>query len=201
VPAPALRFLPLTPTRWRDVAALFGPRGACAGCWCMWWRRPRADWRRGRGAGNRRAFRRLVASGRVPGVLAYAGREPVGWCAAAPREEYPALARSRILRPLDARPVWSITCLFVARPWRRRGVSTGLLRAAVRLARRRGARIVEGYPTEAGARPVPDVFVFTGLASSFERAGFVEVARRSRSRPIMRRQVRGPADSGMVRAR
>jgi hypothetical protein len=89
----------------------------------------------------------------------------------------------------------------VARPWRRRGVSTGLLRAAVRLAGRRGARIVEGYPTAAGARPVPDVFVFTGLASSFERAGFVEVARRSGTRPIMRRQVRGAADSGMVRAR
>jgi GNAT superfamily N-acetyltransferase len=122
-------------------------------------------------------------------------------CAVAPREEYPALARSRLLRPVDARPVWSITCLFVARPWRRRGVSARLLQAAARLARRRGARIVEGYPTETGPRPAPDVFVFTGLASSFERAGFAEVARRSPSRPIMRRQVRGAADSGMVRTR
>jgi GNAT superfamily N-acetyltransferase len=198
---PALRFLPLTPARWPDLEALFGPRGACAGCWCMWWRRSRAAWRRGKGAGNRRAFRRLVVAGRVPGVLAYAGRDPVGWCAVAPRTDYPALARSRILRPVDERPVWSITCLFVARPWRRRGVSTALLEAAARLARRRGARIVEGYPTDTGSRPTADTFVFTGLASAFERAGFVEVLRRSRTRPIMRRQVRGVEDSGMVRAR
>lgn len=115
VSAPALRFFPLTPARWRDVEALFGPRGACAGCWCMWWRLPRSAWRRGKGAGNKRAFKRLVAAGRVPGVLAYAGREPVGWCAVAPREAYPVLARSRILQPVDDRPVWSVTCLFVAR--------------------------------------------------------------------------------------
>lgn len=198
---PALRFLPLTPQRWRDVEALFGPRGACAGCWCMWWRRPRAAWRRGKGASNKRAFKRLVTAGHVPGVLAYAGREAVGWCAVAPRAVYPVLGRSRILQPVDGRPVWSITCLFVARPWRRRGVSAGLIEAAARLARRRGGRIVEGYPTDAGSRPTADVFVFTGLASAFERAGFTEVLRRSKSRPIMRRQVRGAEDSGMVRAR
>jgi GNAT superfamily N-acetyltransferase len=201
VPASALRFAPLTAGRWRDVEALFGPRGACAGCWCMWWRLPRAAWRRGKGAGNRRAFKRLVTGGHVPGVLAYAGREPVGWCAIAPRAQYPGLARSRILKPVDDRPVWSITCLFVARPWRGRGISTRLLEAAARLARRRGARIVEGYPTEAGPQRTADAFVFTGLASAFERAGFVEVLRRSRTRPIMRRQVRGAGDSGMVRAR
>lgn len=198
---PTLRFLPATPARWRDVETLFGPRGACAGCWCMWWRLPRPVWRRGKGPGNKRAFKRLVTAGAVPGVLAYAGREPVGWCAVAPREQYPVLGRSRILQPVDARPVWSITCLFVARAWRRRGVSTGLLKAAAGLARRRGARLVEGYPIDTGTKRAPDVFVFTGLVPGFERAGFVEVARRSRTRPIMRRMVRGPEDSGMVRAR
>jgi GNAT superfamily N-acetyltransferase len=198
---PTLRYVEATPARWRDVDVLFGPRGASAGCWCMWWRLPRSVWRRGKGAGNRRALRRLVESGARPGVLAYAGREPVGWCAVAPREEYPVLERSRILQPVDERPVWSITCLFVARSWRRRGVSTGLLKAAAAFARRRGARIVEGYPTDAGGKRAADAFVFTGLEPGFRRAGFVEVARRSRSRPIMRRVVRGARDSGMVRAR
>ncbi len=156
----------------------------------MYWRLRRSEYEAGKGERNRRAFRKIVAGGNVPGILAYSGTAPVGWCAVAPRGEYPGLARSRILQPVDDRPVWSITCLFVARAWRRRGVSTGLLQAAARLARRRGARIVEGYPTEAGPRPTSDVFVFTGLASAFERAGFVEVRRRSKSRPIMRRQVR-----------
>ena len=88
---PKLSFHPLTPGRWRDLERLFGLRGACAGCWCMWWRLSRPEWNRGKGDGNRKAFRKLVRSGAEPGVLAYADGEPVGWCAVAPREQYPRL--------------------------------------------------------------------------------------------------------------
>jgi GNAT superfamily N-acetyltransferase len=187
---PKVRFemLPLTAARWRELEALFGPRGACGGCWCMWWRLPRAQWRRPKGQGNRKAFRRIVEAGAVSGVLAYTEGRPVGWCAIAPRSEYPALARSRVLKPVDDQPVWSVTCFFVARPWRRRGVSTALLDAAVDFARTNGARIVEGYPVDA-ARDQPDPFVFTGLPAAFRRAGFKEVLRRSPRRPIMRRLI------------
>src|SRR5882762_10280109 len=93
-----LSFHALTPPRWPDFEALFGERGACGGCWCMFWRRPRAEFVAGKGAGNKRAIRALVQKGHVPGVLAYAGAEPVGWCAIAPRACYPALARSRVLK-------------------------------------------------------------------------------------------------------
>jgi GNAT superfamily N-acetyltransferase len=184
-----LSFHPLSPDRWDDVEALFGERGACAGCWCMYWRLGAKEYSAGKGQGNRAAFRRIVERGDEPGVLAYAGDEPVGWCAVAPREAYPRLDRSRILAPLDDAAVWSISCLFVARPWRRQGVSRGLIEAAVAHARSRGARIVEGYPVEPAA-PQADAFVWTGLASAFERAGFREAARRSPTRPIMRRRVR-----------
>jgi GNAT superfamily N-acetyltransferase len=155
----------------------------------MWWRRPRAEFVRGKGAGNRRAFRRVVEAGPPPGVLAYAGGEPVGWCAVAPRSDYPRLSGSRVLAPVDDAPVWSVTCFFVARPWRGRGVSRALLEAAARYARRRGARTVEGYPVD-GRGKQPDVFVYTGLPSAFAKAGFTEVARRSPTRPIVRRTVR-----------
>ena len=186
-----LSFHSLTPDRWGDVEALFGERGACAGCWCMYWRLAAKEYAAGKGAGNRAAFRRIVARGEEPGVLAYAGEEPVGWCAVAPREAYPRLDRSRILAPLDAAAVWSIPCLFVARPWRRRGVSRALIEAAVANARSRGAKLVEGYPVEPAERQA-DAFVWTGLASAFERAGFREAGRRSPTRPIMRRRVRRP---------
>lgn len=182
---PELSFHPLTPERWADLEHLFGPRGACAGCWCMWWRLARTEWKRGKGEGNRKAFRKLVRSGAEPGVLAYADGEPVGWCAIAPREQYPALTRSRILKPVDNRPVWSVTCFFIARRFRHQGLSTGLLKAAVDFASARGAKIVEGYPHDA-KKATADVFVYTGLVSAFRRAGFKEVARRSASRPIMR---------------
>ncbi len=181
-----LTFHAATPPRWKDVEALFGERGACGGCWCMAWRLRNKDWVAGKGAGNKRAFKKIVTSGSKPGVLAYHGREPVAWCAVAPREEYESLARSRVLAPVDDRPVWSISCLFVLRPYRRRGVSVPLLRATVELAAKRGARIVEGYPTQPHAEKAPDAFIWTGVPSAFRSAGFKEVARRSKTRPIMR---------------
>ncbi|MBI3850295.1 MAG: GNAT family N-acetyltransferase [Verrucomicrobia bacterium] len=176
---------PLTPERWRDFEALFGKSGACAGCWCMWWRLPRAQWTKQKGAGNKTAIRAIVKAGEFPGLLAFVGDQPVGWCALAPRVVYPRLATSRTLKPIDDEPVWSITCFFVARPYRRRGVTVQLLKAAVDFARRNGAKLVEGYPVEP-KKVQPDVFVYTGLASAFRKAGFKEVVRRSPSRPIMR---------------
>ncbi|MFQ5778845.1 MAG: GNAT family N-acetyltransferase, partial [Terriglobia bacterium] len=176
-----------TPRRWRDLEMLFGERGACGGCWCMYWRLRRSRFEKQKGKGNKRALKRIVRSGEVPGLLAYVGREPIGWCALAPRASYPVLANSRILQPVDDKPVWSVSCFFVARLFRRRGVAVRLLRAAVGYARRRSANIVEGYPVEPKQGAMPDAFVWTGLASAFRRAGFVEVARRSPTRPIMRR--------------
>lgn len=185
-----MKILPLTPGRWGDFAELFGPRGACAGCWCMYWRLKRPDWERRKGAGNRRAMKRIVDRGDVPGLLAYENAEPIGWCAVAPRESYPSLARSRILKPVDDKPVWSVSCLFVRRDWRNKGVSTRLLREAARHVGQRGGTIVEGYPVEPRKDRMPDAFAWNGLASSFLTAGFKEVARRSPTRPIMRRTVR-----------
>lgn len=180
-----LRFHPLTVKTFRDLEALFGAKGGCGGCWCMAWRLPRREWESGRGDANRRAFRRVAARGEPTGILAYASGRPVGWCSVAPRRNFPALERSRVLRPLDDEPVWSISCLYVGKKERRRGVSVALLRAAVHYAREQGAKLVEGYPREL-TQALPDPFVWTGLLSSFERAGFEEVARRSPKRPIVR---------------
>lgn len=187
---PKVTFLPATPARWPDIEKLFGERGACGGCWCMFWRLKRSEFDRGKGAGNRGAFSKIVGKGGNPGVLAYAGKEPIGWCAVAPREDYPALARSRILAPVDDHPVWSISCFFVARPFRRTGVSVKLLRAAAAQVKKRGGRILEGYPVEPKAGLMPDPFVWTGTAAAFAKAGFTEVARRSATRPIMRLNLR-----------
>jgi GNAT superfamily N-acetyltransferase len=146
---------------------------------------------RGKGEGNRKALRRLVTSGPPPGVLAYEGGDPVGWCAVAPREEFPRLARSRAMRPPDDRPAWSVVCLFVAKGHRRRGVSVALLRGAARFAASRGAHLLEGYPVEPRAGTMPDVFAWTGTAAAFRAAGFAEVARPLPGRPVMRRELGG----------
>lgn len=184
--SPKLSFKPLTPDRWDDFCTLFGDRGACGGCWCMWWRKPRSQFEKDKGAANKRSMKRLVDSGDSPGIIAYAGTEPVGWCAVAPRADYPVLLRSRVLKPVDDQPVWSVVCFFVARSHRRQGVGVRLLKAAVKHAAGLGARVVEGYPVEPKKDAMPDAFAWTGLASLFKRAGFVEVLRRSDTRPIMR---------------
>jgi len=155
----------------------------------MWPRLSAAEFRKGRGAGNRRALKSLVVRGTRPGILAYRGRAPVGWCAVAPRETYRRLARSRVMAPVDERRAWSVVCFFVAREERRAGVSAALLQAAVDHAARRGAAIVEGYPLDPSTKRVADAFAWFGLKSSFRRVGFTEVARRTKSRPIMRCEV------------
>ncbi len=194
-PAARLVARPVTPDRWDDLVRLFGERGACGGCWCMLYKQTRSQFERNKGGGNRRALKRFIDKGGVPGLLGYVGREPVAWCAIEPREAFPALARSRILQPVDDRPVWSVMCFFVAKNWRRRGIATALLDAAAEHARRRGARIVEGYPVAPKRDPMPDVFACTGIDSAFSRVGFREVARRSPTRPIMRRFVRSDGAS------
>ncbi len=186
-----LSFVPLTPERWADLEKLFGPRGACGGCWCMYWKLPRREYESLRGEGTRQALKALVESGDVPGLLAYMDGEPVGWCAVAPRDKYCGLARSHILRPVDDLAVWSVVCFFVARKRRRQGVMAALLDAAAEYARLHGAKILEGYPVAPKKESMPDIYAYTGTLSAFLGAGFVEAARRSESRPLMRRALTG----------
>ena len=154
----------------------------------MWFRIARAQFEKQKGEKNKRAMRKLVESGHTPGILAYRNGQPVGWCSLAPRESFSGLERSRILKPVDEQPVWSVVCFFVAKEHRRNGLSARLLKAAIDFVRERGGRIVEGYPVEPNKRQA-DAFVWSGLASAFVKAGFKEVERRSETRPIMRYEI------------
>ena len=187
---PRIEIFPLTPARWKDLEALFGPRGACGGCWCMYWRLPRSEFGRGKGEGNHRAFRSIVRADARPGLLAYADGVAVGWCALEPRDSFPALDRSRVLARVDDAPVWAIPCFFIARAWRRKGLTVRLLREAASHAASRGATVLEGYPIAPSKGAVAYVFAWTGIVGAFEQAGFKEVARRSATRPIMRKSLR-----------
>ena len=170
---------------WNDFVKLFGGNGACGGCWCMWWKLSRKEFGQKKGLGNKRLQKKIVNSGTVPGILAYINNEPAGWCAIEPREAFPRLESSRILKPVDDKPVWSVVCFFVARQFRKQGLSVELLKEAVKYAAKNGAGIIEGYPVET-KKINPDAFIYHGTASAFLKAGFKEVARRSGTRPIMR---------------
>ena len=184
-----LKFHPLTTERWSDFEKLFGPRGACGGCWCMSWRLKRSDFMKQRGEDNKKAFKSIVESGKPVGIIAYADGEPVGWCSFGLREDFPRLEHSRVLARMDDKPVLSVVCFFIAKNFRRKGLSVALLKAVESYAATRGMEILEGYPTDSKTGRMPDPFVFTGLAQAFLKAGFTETVRRSQTRPIMRKVI------------
>ncbi len=152
----------------------------------MYWKLKHSEFEVRKGEGNRIAMKASVESGEVPGILAYSEKEPIAWCAVEPRENYSKLSRSRILKKIDDTPVWSIVCFFVARGYRNQGITVQLLRAAIEYVDQQGGKVLEGYPVEPKKDRMPAAFAYTGLASAFRKAGFVECARRSETRPIMR---------------
>jgi GNAT superfamily N-acetyltransferase len=176
---------PLVPQRWLDFEQLFGPRGACGCCWCMYWKLRGNAFLDKKGDTARQMQQSVVAAGTVPGLLAYLADDPVGWIAVEPRSAYLRLAHSRILKPVDQDEVWSVPCFFVSKTARRQGLMVELLISAIEYVRQRGGRILEGYPIDQQANMLA-VFAYTGLASAFRKAGFHEVVRRSEKRPIFR---------------
>jgi GNAT superfamily N-acetyltransferase len=159
----------------------------------MWWRQKRREHRRQLGEGNREAMWNIVNSGEVPGILAYLDGIPVGWCSIAPRTRFPVMDRSPNLKRVDDTPVWSVACFFIAKDHRNRGLMRRLLDAAVEHARRQGAAVVEGYPVDAKGKRHKADYAWTGYLPIFTQAGFVEVARRSETRPILRRYLKPQA--------
>lgn len=177
---------PLTTDNWKDFEKLFGPRGACAGCWCMYWRLPKKTWKENQGAGNKKKIKHLAGKGIFTGLLAYVDGEPAGWCSLGPREDFPVLEKSKTLGRVDALPVWSIVCFFIHKDYRKKGVSEMILGKVVDFARKKKIKILEGYPVVPNKENYPDTFAYTGFYNSFVRAGFKEAIRRSPTRPVMR---------------
>lgn len=181
-----LKIYDLDSTKWEDFELLFGPKGACGGCWCMSWRLKKSEFELGKGEPNKYSMKDIVYRDKPAGVLAYVDDKPIGWCAVAPREVFKRLENSRVLKRIDEESVWSITCLFIEKAFRKKGVSTELIKGAIEYARLKGANIVEAYPVFPYNNNVPDAFLWTGIPMAFEKAGFVEAIRRSKQKPIMR---------------
>ena len=183
---------PLTPDRWDDLVDLFGPeRGANSGCWCMWWRMERADWKAAPREEKRDRFRAIVEVGPPPGVLAYEGDKAVGWCAVGPRKSLPRLNRSRAAAPLDGvEGIFAVNCFYIRSGFRGQRLMRTLLDGALGLAAKQSASIVEACPIDTDRKLVWGEG-YVGIASVFREAGFTEVARRSPTRPLMRKVLKG----------
>lgn len=183
---PTFRAEPLAPGRWVDFERVFGRAGAYGGCWCMWFRQTGKEYEEARGGPNKQAMCDLVERGEVPGLILYSDDVPAAWVSVEPRTSFPRLERSRAAKRVDDAEVWSIVCFFVHRDFRGKGAMRALVAAAVEHARANGASIVEAYPKDLDeVRPSADA-AYVGLLPVFLEAGFIEVARHTRGRPLVR---------------
>ena len=176
---------PLTPELWADFENLFGPRGA-GGCWCMWWRVTREEFRKNQGKGNRLAIKKIVDSGQVPGLVAYKEGNPCGWCSIAPREEFASLERSRILKRIDGEAVWSLVCFFVHKKYRGENLLEKIITGAIDYVKSKGGKIIEAYPAPDRKEKRAPASAYMGIAKVFTRTGFKEMNRPSKNKIIMR---------------
>ncbi len=182
-----LTFESLSTKNWGKFEQLFGPKGACGNCWCMYYRLSPAEFREGKSEdGNRLAMKEIVEAGRPAGILAVCEGMAIAWAAFAPREDFIKLGKSRVHKPIDDKAVWSIPCMFIHKDFRNYGVSVALLKGVVECARKQGIKIIEAYPTIPTTERLPDSFAWIGLYKSFERAGFKIVDRTSPNRPMVR---------------
>jgi ribosomal protein S18 acetylase RimI-like enzyme len=180
-------FSPLTRERWEDFETLFGPKGACAGCWCMYWRLPRSQFNAKIGDNNRLAMQALVADGVRPGLLAYQSQQAVGWVSLGSREQFLPLERSRTLHRVDDQPVWSLVCFYIDKAFRRQGLMLALIRAGAVYAAQEGAAVLEAYPVATPpGQMLPPFTNYMGMEHVFTQAGFERVAQTTGRRVIMR---------------
>lgn len=179
----------LSPKLWPDVEALFGEKGAVGGCWCMSWRVEKGeDWGEIKGAVAKARFKKLVTTGKAFGVIAYGDGKPVGWCSIGPRRDYAKLDRAPSFKCDDADEVWSAPCFYVAKEARGFGVGTQMLALAEKIARKNGAKALEGYPVKTKeGKALPAAFVWTGTTPLFEKSGYVVVGNRGGGKERVRK--------------
>ena len=182
-----LTFEPLSKNNWSNFVQLFGAKGACGNCWCMFFRLPKPEFEEGKQEnGNKERMKELVWQNQSTGIMGFYKEQAIAWCAFAPREKFTKLENSRVHKRIDNNEVWSIPCFFIHKDFRRLGVSVEMLKAIIKYARSKKIKIIEAYPAIPTQEKLPDAFAWIGLYRSFEQAGFIIVDRKSKNRPMVR---------------
>jgi GNAT superfamily N-acetyltransferase len=164
----------LDASTWSHFAKLVEDHnGVWGGCWCLGFHE---EGRSGiHTAEQRRALKEArVRDGRAHAALAFDDARCVGWCQFGATEELPRIKHQKAYREgLVELPDWRITCFFVARTHRHRGVAGIALAGALAEIARLGGGTVESYPEDTSDRDVSGSFLHNGTVAMFERQGFV----------------------------
>jgi GNAT superfamily N-acetyltransferase len=186
----AFRFVQVGAGDWPKLEELFGPNGACAGCWCMWWRLTGKEFSTASSNLKRQKLLSIVRGGQPAGILAVTADDlPVGWCAVCPRTELKRLERSRNWPLQPGEDIWSISCFFIRRGWRHKGLASALLKAAIGFAKAENVRFLEAYPREASLPGIASSSLYMGTLSMFRREGFRVIHQSDSKYAIVRKEL------------
>ena len=181
-----IKLKPLVKENWKDFENLMGEKGGCGGCWCMTFRITSHEFEENKFEGNKKLMKELVRTNRPTGLIGYLGEEPIGWIALAPREDYLKIEKSRSLKRIDDKPVWSMTCFYVKKEFRRKGISGRLIQLVKAYAKKQKIPALEAYPVVPYAEKVSPPFLWTGVLSSFLNNGFEIVRQNGKSKAMVR---------------
>ena len=184
-----LKFQPLTTTNWQQFEQLMGEKGGCGGCWCMAFRLSPKEFAANKYDGNKKSMKKLIDENKPTGLIASVNNEPVGWIAIAPREDYIKIENSRSFKRIDDKPVWSITCFFVKKEFRRQSLSQKLIKGVIDYAIKKKIKTLEAYPTIPYSEKVSPPFLWVGILSAFLKNGFTVVKKNGKSRAMVRLEI------------
>ena len=181
-----LKFDSLNSANWKQFDTLMGEKGGCGNCWCMFFRLPYKLFQENKPNGNKKLMKQLVNKEKPVGLIASLNEEPIGWIALAPREDYLKIENSRAFKRIDDKPVWSITCFFIKKEFRRMGLSQQLIKGAIDFAKKKKIKTLEAYPSIPYNEKVPPPFLWVGVLSAFTKNGFKIIQQNSKSRAMVR---------------
>ena len=181
-----LKLQPLTVDNWHLFEEVMGEKGGCGGCWCMYFKLSAKDFPNDKYEGHKGRMYDLVKAAKPTGLIATYNKRAVGWIAFAPRKDYIRIENSRAFKRIDDKPVWSITCFFIKKEFRKMGLSEQMVKGIVDYARKKKIKTLEAYPAIPYSDKVPPPFLWVGILSAFTKNGFEVVQQNGKSRTMVR---------------
>jgi len=184
-----IKFESLSSSNWQQFEELMGEKGGCGGCWCMWFRLSKKEFETNKFAGNKKLIKKIVHSHKPTGLIASIGKQPMGWIAFAPREDYIRIENSRSLKRIDDKPVWAITCFFIKKEFRKQGFSSKLIKGVIEHARKKKIKTLEAYPVIPYSDKALAPFLWAGILSSFLENDFTIVQMNGKTKAMVRLEI------------
>jgi GNAT superfamily N-acetyltransferase len=184
-----LKLQPLTVDNWHLFEDVMGEKGGCGGCWCMYFRMSSTEFPNDKYEGHKGRMYDLVKAGNPTGLIATINKEAVGWIAFAPREDHKRIENSRAFKRIDDKPVWSITCFFIKKEFRKMGLSEQMIKGVIDFAKKKRIKTREAYPAIPYSDKVPAPFLWVGILSAFTKNGFEVVQQNGKSRAMVRFEI------------